>query len=111
MTLAQVRSKTERIREFSALPFLLVVASGVTLGQQWWRRGTPGVLPAPVPVPWIPGATHLDGGSRPGPRIPGPDGSSAGQDFTNGEFCTPSAPRSTTPPGGRSRPGGLDHGS
>jgi hypothetical protein len=22
------------------------------------------ILPAPVPVPWTPGATHLDGGSR-----------------------------------------------
>ena len=29
MTLAQVRSKTERIREFSALPFLLVVAASL----------------------------------------------------------------------------------
>ena len=29
MTLAQVRSKTERIREFSALPFLLVVAASI----------------------------------------------------------------------------------
>ena len=30
MTMAQVRSKTERIREFSALPFLLVAGR--------WRR-------------------------------------------------------------------------
>ena len=29
MTLAQMRSKTERIREFSALPFLLVVAASI----------------------------------------------------------------------------------
>ena len=29
MTLAQVRSKTERIREFSALPFLLVAAVSI----------------------------------------------------------------------------------
>ena len=29
MTLADVRSKTERIREFSALPFLLVAAVSV----------------------------------------------------------------------------------
>src|SRR5215510_9650491 len=32
MTLAQVRSKTERIREFSALPFLLVAGFSVAFG-------------------------------------------------------------------------------
>jgi ammonium transporter, Amt family len=60
MTLAQVRSKTERIREFSALPFLLV--AGVSLAGAFLRSAPQAVTGGPLvagDVAWMLTATGL----------------------------------------------------
>ena len=60
MTLAQVRRKTERIREFSALPFLLVAA--VSLAGAIVRAKPPAVTGGPIiagDVAWMLTATGL----------------------------------------------------
>ena len=60
MTLEQVRSKTERIREFSALPFLLV--AGVSLFGAFYRTQPQAVSGGPVnagDVAWMLTATGL----------------------------------------------------
>ena len=60
MTLAQVRSKTERIREFSALPFLLV--AGVSLAGAFFRSAPQAVTGGPLvagDVAWMLTATGL----------------------------------------------------
>ena len=60
MTLAQVRSKTERIREFSALPFLLV--AGVSLAGALFRSAPQAVTGGPLvagDVAWMLTATGL----------------------------------------------------
>ena len=60
MTLAQVRSKTERIREFSALPFLLVVAA--SLMGAFYRAQPQAVTGGPInsgDVAWMLTATGL----------------------------------------------------
>jgi Amt family ammonium transporter len=60
MTLAQVRSKTERIREFSALPFLLV--AGVSLAGAFFRSAPQTVTGGPLvagDVGWMLTATGL----------------------------------------------------
>ena len=60
MTLAQVRSKTERIREFSALPFL--VLAGVSLAGAFFRSSPQAVTGGPLvagDVAWMLTATGL----------------------------------------------------
>jgi len=60
MTLAQVRSKTERIREFSALPFLLIAAASL-LGA-FYRPAAQAVTGGPInsgDVAWMLTATGL----------------------------------------------------
>ena len=60
MTLAQVRSKTERIREFSALPFLLV--AGVSVAGAVFRAAPQAVTAGPLvagDVAWMLTATGL----------------------------------------------------
>ena len=60
MTLAQVRSKTERIREFSALPFLLV--AGISVLGAWFRAAPQAVTGGPLvagDVAWMLTATGL----------------------------------------------------
>src|SRR5712691_8101630 len=60
MTLAQVRSKTERIREFSALPFLLVVAASI--GGVLFRPAPQSPVGGPInpgDVAWMLTATGL----------------------------------------------------
>jgi Amt family ammonium transporter len=60
MTLAQVRSKTERIREFSALPFMLV--AGVSVLGAFFRSAPQAVTGGPVntgDVAWMLTATGL----------------------------------------------------
>src|SRR5258707_11628420 len=60
MTLAQVRSKTERIREFSALPFLLV--AGVSLAGPFLRSAPQAATGGPLvagDVAWMLTATGL----------------------------------------------------
>jgi ammonium transporter, Amt family len=60
MTLAQVRRKTERIREFSALPFLLV--AGVSVLGAFYRSAPPAVTGGPLnagDVAWMLTATGL----------------------------------------------------
>src|SRR5262245_9334355 len=60
MTLAQVRRKTERIREFSALPFILVAA--VSLAGAAFRAAPQAVTGGPVnagDVAWMLTATGL----------------------------------------------------
>ncbi len=60
MTLAQVRRKTERIREFSALPFLLVAA--VSLAGAFFRAAPQAVTGGPLnsgDVAWMLTATGL----------------------------------------------------
>src|SRR5258705_5060918 len=60
MTLAQVRSKTERIREFSALPFLLI--AGVSLAGAFFRSQPQAVTGGPLnsgDVAWMLTATGL----------------------------------------------------
>src|SRR5438034_9557310 len=60
MTLAQVRSKTERIREFSALPFLLI--AGVSLAGAFFRAAPQTVTGGPIvagDVAWMLTATGL----------------------------------------------------
>src|SRR5882672_2998706 len=60
MTLAQVRSKTERIREFSALPFLLLVV--VSLAGALFRAVPQSVTGGPInagDVAWMLTATGL----------------------------------------------------
>src|SRR5438093_10057161 len=60
MTLAQVRSKAERIREFSALPFLLV--AGVSVAGAIFRAGPQAVTGGPLvagDVAWMLTATGL----------------------------------------------------
>jgi len=60
MTLAQVRSKTERIREFSALPFLLLVAASI--GGAVFRTQPQSVVGGPInpgDVAWMLTATGL----------------------------------------------------
>jgi len=60
MTLAQVRSKTERIREFSALPFLLVVAASI--GGALFRPAAQSPVGGPInpgDVAWMLTATGL----------------------------------------------------
>ena len=60
MTLAQVRSKTERIREFSALPFL--VLAGVSLAGAFYRSSPQAVTGGPLvagDVAWMLTATGL----------------------------------------------------
>jgi ammonium transporter, Amt family len=60
MTLAMVRRKTERIREFSALPFLLVAA--VSVAGAWLRPQPQAVTGGPVnagDVAWMLTATGL----------------------------------------------------
>src|SRR2546423_173272 len=60
MTLAQVRSKTERIREFSALPFLLI--AGASLLGAFYRTQPQTVIGGPVnsgDVAWMLTATGL----------------------------------------------------
>ena len=60
MTLAQVRSRTERIREFSALPFLLV--AGVSLAGALFRVAPQAVTGGPLvagDVAWMLTATGL----------------------------------------------------
>src|SRR6266511_314934 len=60
MTLAQVRRKTERIREFSALPFLLVAA--VSLAGAFFRAAPQAVTGGPLnsgDVTWMLTATGL----------------------------------------------------
>jgi len=60
MTLAQVRSKTERIREFSALPFLLV--AGISVAGALFRAAPQAVTGGPLvagDVAWMLTATGL----------------------------------------------------
>src|SRR6266545_6712963 len=60
MTLAHVRRKTERIREFSALPFLLVAA--VSLAGAFFRAAPQAVTGGPLnagDVAWMLTATGL----------------------------------------------------
>src|SRR5262245_63890190 len=60
MTLAQVRRRTERIREFSALPFLLV--AGISLAGAFFRAApqtVPGGPLNPGDVAWMLPATGL----------------------------------------------------
>src|SRR5438046_1541240 len=60
MTLAQMRSKTERIREFSALPFLLVVAASI--GGVLFRPAPQSPVGGPInpgDVAWMLTATGL----------------------------------------------------
>src|SRR5216117_344314 len=60
MTLAQVRSKTERIREFSALPFLLLAAASLAGG--FFRTAPQTVVGGPMnsgDVAWMLTATGL----------------------------------------------------
>ena len=60
MTLAQVRSKTERIREFSALPFLLV--AGISTAGAFFRAAPQAVTGGPLvagDVAWMLTATGL----------------------------------------------------
>ena len=60
MTLAQVRSKTERIREFSALPFLLLAAASIAGG--FFRTAPQSVVGGPMnsgDVAWMLTATGL----------------------------------------------------
>src|SRR5689334_5003331 len=60
MTLEQVRSKTERIREFSALPFLLI--AGVSVLGAFFRPQPPTVTGGPInagDVAWMLTATGL----------------------------------------------------
>src|SRR5258705_6422835 len=60
MTLAQVRSKTERIREFSALPFLLI--AGVSLAGALVRSAPQAITGGPLvagDVAWMLTATGL----------------------------------------------------
>src|ERR1041384_7978902 len=60
MTLEQVRSKTERIREFSALPFLLI--AGVSVRGAFLRPQPPTVTGGPInagDVAWMLTATGL----------------------------------------------------
>jgi ammonium transporter, Amt family len=60
MTLAQVKRKTERIREFSALPFLLVAA--VSLAGAFFRTAPPSVTGGAInsgDVAWMLTATGL----------------------------------------------------
>jgi ammonium transporter, Amt family len=60
MTLAQVRSKTERIREFSALPFILL--AGVSLAGAFLRSAPQAVTGGPLvagDVAWMLTATGL----------------------------------------------------
>src|SRR6266851_3888787 len=60
MTLADVRSKTERIREFSALPFLLIAT--VSLAGAFFRSKPQAVTGGPVnpgDVAWMLTATGL----------------------------------------------------
>src|SRR5207248_3340559 len=60
MTLAQMRSKTERIREFSALPFLLVVAASI--GGVLFRPAPQAVTGGPISAgdtAWMLTATGL----------------------------------------------------
>ena len=60
MTLAQVRSKTERIREFSALPFLLIAAA--SLMGAFYRPAPQAVTGGPInsgDVAWMLTATGL----------------------------------------------------
>jgi Amt family ammonium transporter len=60
MTLATVRRKTERIREFSALPFLLIAA--VSIAGAFVRQAPPAVTGGPInsgDVAWMLTATGL----------------------------------------------------
>src|SRR5947209_19044574 len=60
MTLATVRRKTERIREFSALPFLLIAA--VSVAGALFRQARPAVTGGPInagDVAWMLTATGL----------------------------------------------------
>src|SRR5216117_1914057 len=60
MTLAQVRSKTERIREFSALPFLLLAAA--SLAGAFYRTAPQAIVGGPInpgDVAWMLTATGL----------------------------------------------------